>query len=134
MVDDLALVLGGDPGQVLALGLGDAQLFVGAHHLFGELVPLVDLLALRAQVVVDVLEIDVGHVDGEPLGHRLLLEQPQAALTHLGHPARLALPPGDLVDDAGADPLGGLEGVLDLIAPSEVVLGEVEIERRHVSS
>ena len=134
VIDDFALVLGGDTGQVHPLGLGDAQLFVGAHHLFGELVPVVDLLALGAQVVVDVLEVDVGHVDGEPLGHRLLLEQAQAALTHLGHPARLTLPPRDLIDDAGVDAALGREGVLDFIAPSEVVLGEVEIERRHVSS
>ena len=28
------------------LGFGDAELLVGLHHLFGELVPLVDLLAL----------------------------------------------------------------------------------------
>ena len=37
--DDLALVLGGDAGEVLALGLGDAELLVGDLHLLGQLHP-----------------------------------------------------------------------------------------------
>ena len=41
--DDLGLVLGGDAGEVLALGLGDAELLVGLLDGVGELVPLVDL-------------------------------------------------------------------------------------------
>ena len=41
--DDLGLVLGGDAGEVLALGLGDAQLLVGVLDRVGQLVPLVDL-------------------------------------------------------------------------------------------
>ena len=49
----------------------------------------------------------------------------------LGHPARLALPPRDLLDDARVDALLRGEGVLDLVAPAELVLGEIEIERGH---
>ncbi len=45
VVDDLGLVLRGDAGEVLALGLGDAQLLVGGLHLLGQVVPLVDLIA-----------------------------------------------------------------------------------------
>ena len=75
VVYDFRFVLRSDACEILALGFGDAELLVGPHHLFGKLVPLVDLLALRTQVVVDVLEVDVGHVDREPLGHRLALEQ-----------------------------------------------------------
>ena len=41
--DDLGLVLGGDAGEVLALGLGDAELLVGLLDGVGELFPLVDL-------------------------------------------------------------------------------------------
>ena len=48
VVDDLGLVLGGDAGEVLALGLGDAELLVRRLHLLGQVVPLVDLLAGRA--------------------------------------------------------------------------------------
>ena len=48
VVDDLGLVLRGDAGEVLALGLGDAELLVGRLHLLGQVVPLVDLLAGRA--------------------------------------------------------------------------------------
>ena len=57
----------------------------------------------------------------------------QAAQAELGHPPRLALPPGDLLDDALVDALLGREGVLDLVAPAELVLREVEVERRHGS-
>jgi hypothetical protein len=41
---DLALVLGRDAGQVLALGLGDAQLLVGGLICVGQVIPLVDLI------------------------------------------------------------------------------------------
>ena len=40
--DDLGLVLRGDAGEVLPLGLGDAELLVGVLDGVGELVPLVD--------------------------------------------------------------------------------------------
>ncbi len=130
--DDFGFVLRGDAGEVLALGFGDAQLLVGGLHLLGQVVPLADLIGGRLEVVVDVLEVDVGHVDGEPRRHRLLLEQPQAALTLLGHPRRLALPPRDLVDDGIVQALVRLERVLDVVVtPTEAVLAEVEIEGRH---
>ena len=48
VVHDLGLVLRGDAGEVLALGLGDAQLLVRRLHLLGQVVPLVDLLARSA--------------------------------------------------------------------------------------
>ena len=131
--DDLGLVLRGDAGEVLALGLGDAELLVGRLHLRGQLVPLVDLGAAGLQVVVDVLEVDVGHVDGEPRRHRLALERAQAAQAHVRHPPRLALPPRDLLDDALVDALLRGEGVLDLVAPAELVLAEIEVERRHAT-
>jgi len=134
VVDDLGVVLRGDAGEVLALGLGDAQLLVGLAHLLGQVVPLVGLRGGRLQVVVDVLEVDVGHVDGEPRRHRLALEGLEAALAEPGHPPRLALPPRDLVDDAVVEALLRGEGVLDLVAPAELVLGQVEVEgggRRH---
>ena len=58
VVDDLGLVLGGDAGEVLALGLGDAELLVGLLDRVGQLVPGVDLLLGRLDVVVDVVEVD----------------------------------------------------------------------------
>ena len=91
VVDDFALVLGGDPGEELALGLGDAQLLVGLLHALGEHVPVGDLPLGGLEVVVDVVEVDVGHVLGEPLEHRLALEALQRVEPELGHPLRLAL-------------------------------------------
>ncbi len=53
-------------------------------------------------------------------------------LAHLRHPVRLTLPPRDLLDDARIDALLGREGVLDaLVAPTEAVLAQVEIEAGH---
>ena len=89
-----------------------------------EIGPGLDLLSLLGEG-----RLAMALVDAVPAGI-----YGKAALTHLGHPAWLSLPPRDLIDHAGADPLRRCEGVLDFIAPSEVVLGEVEIERRHVSS
>jgi hypothetical protein len=99
-----------------------------------QVVPLVHLLRCRAQVVVDVLEVDVGHVVGEPLGHRLAVEDAEAAQAVLRHPLRLALPPADLLDHAVAETLLGVERVLHFIAPAEAVLAEVEIEGAHGDS
>jgi hypothetical protein len=73
--DDLGLVLGGDAGQVLALGLGDAQALVGVLDRVGQVFPVVDLVLGGLDVVVDVVEVEVGHAVGEPRQHRLLLER-----------------------------------------------------------
>ena len=114
--------------QVLALGFGDTQLFVGGLHLLGKVIPFINLRICGTQVVEDVLEVDVGHVVGEPRRHGLLLEQVQAALAELRHPLGLALPPRNLVDDGLAETLLGFEGVFNIVAPTERVLTEIEIE------
>ena len=58
VVDDLRLVLRADPGQELALRLGDAQLLEGVLDVLRHLVPGLALPLGRADVVVDVVEID----------------------------------------------------------------------------
>ena len=120
VVHDLGLELGGDPGEVLALGLGDAQLLVGLLHALGEHVPVGDLPLGGLEVVVDVVEVDVGHVRGEPLEHRLALEALQRVEPELRHPLRLALLVRDLADD-------GL--VQALLGRVDVVVGAVVTSR-----
>ena len=71
---DLGLVLRGDAGKVLALCLGDTQLLVGVLDRVGQVLPLVDLVAGRLDVVEDVVEVEVRHLLGEPRRHRLALE------------------------------------------------------------
>ena len=131
VVDDLALVLGGDAGEVLALRLGDAQLVVGGLHRVGQLVPGVDLLVDGLDVVVDVVEVDRGHV-AAPGGHGPALEVAQGLQPPVGHPLRLALHPGHLLDDVlGEAPLG-LEDVVVLdVAPAQLVAVEIEFGCRH---
>ena len=69
--DDFALVLRGDAGEVLALRLRDPELVVGVLDRLGKVVPGIDLVFGRLDVVVDVVEVEVGHVDREPGRHRL---------------------------------------------------------------
>ena len=92
VVDDFGLVLGGDAGQVLALGLGDAELLVGGLHLLGQVVPLVDLTVGGLDVVVDVLEVEVGMFTANhgAIGLRSKVRSDCAADSH---PVGLALPP-----------------------------------------
>ena len=68
VVDDLGVVLRADAGQELALGLGDAQLVEGGLDVLRHVVPRAGLPVLRADVVVDVVEVNAGEV-GAPGGH-----------------------------------------------------------------
>ena len=119
--DDLGLVLGGDAGEVLALGLGDAQLLVGLLDRVGQLVPLVDLRVGGLDVVVDVVEVDLRHV-AAPVGHRALLEVAVGLEPEVEHPVGLALHPRHLADDVLVQALLGLEDVVLVVAPAELVL------------
>ena len=131
VVDDLGLVLGGDAGQVLALGLGDAQLLVGLLDRVGQLVPRADLLLGGLDVIEDVLEVEVGHVHREPRRHGLALEELEGPQPELAHPVGLALHPRHLVDDVGVQALLGLEDVVLDVVPPELVTAQVEFGRRH---
>ena len=58
MIDDFGLVLRGDAGEKLALGLGDAQAIEGALDVVGHVVPRAFGLVGRLHEVVDVGEVD----------------------------------------------------------------------------
>ena len=64
MVDDLRLVLGGDTGEVLALGFRDAELLVCGLDGLGHHVPVLGLALGRFDVVIDVVEVDI--LEGSP--------------------------------------------------------------------
>ena len=130
VVDDLGLVLRGDAGEVLALGLGDAELLVGVLHRVGQLVPGVDLMVGGLDVIEDVVEEDLRHV-AAPVGHRAPLEVLEGLEPVVAHPVRLALHPGHLVDDVGVQAPLGLEDVVLGIGPAELVATEIEIGDGH---
>ena len=70
-----AFVLGGDAGEVLALGLGNPQLLVGRLDRLGNHVPVLGLTTRRLDVVVDVVEVDVvERAAATPLRDRLAKE------------------------------------------------------------
>jgi hypothetical protein len=124
---DLGLVLRGDAGEVLALGLGDAQLLVGVLDGVGQVVPVVHLPAGGLDVVVDVVEVEVRHVRGEPGRHRLALEVLQRLEPEVPHPLGLVLHLRHLAHDGLVQALLGLEDVVLGVAPAELVAPEVEI-------
>jgi hypothetical protein len=126
-----SLVLGGHTGQVLALGLGDAQLLVGVLDRVRKLVPLVDLRIGGLDVVVDVVDVDLRHV-AAPGRHGSLLEVPERREAVVEHPVGLALHPRHLADDLLVQALLGLEDVVLLVGPAELVAPQVEIGDCHV--
>jgi hypothetical protein len=127
VVDDLGLVLGGDAREVLALRLRDAELLVGLLDRVGQLVPGVDLLLGRLDVVVDVVEVDARHV-AAPVRHRALLEVLERLEAVVPHPVGLALHPGHLLHDVLGEALLGLEDVVLLVSPSQLVSGQVKAD------
>ena len=129
--DDLRLVLSGHPGQVLALGLGDPELLVRALDGVGQVFPLVHLAAGGLDVIEDVVEVQIRHLRGEPRCHRLALEVLEGAQPEVPHPVRLALHLGHLAHDGLVQALLGLEDVVLLVAPSELIATEIEIRCDH---
>src|SRR6266850_1755023 len=99
VIDGLAVVLRADAGQVLLLGLGDAELIEGSLDVVGHVLPALGGLVGRAQVVIDVLEVDARKVSA-PRRHRsgaVVLQRLEATLEH---PVRLLLVGlADLADD-----------------------------------
>ena len=116
VVDDLGLVLRPDAGQVLLLGLGDAELVPGVLDVGRQVLPGVRLLLGRPDVVVDVLEVDRRDV-AAPGRQRARVEVVERLVAELAHPVRLVLVARDRVDQLVREPAARLE---------EVVLRNVE--------
>ena len=129
VVDDLALVLRGHAGQVLALGLGDAEALVGVLDRLGHHVPVVGQRVGRLDVVVDVVEVDAGGVTA-PGRAGPALEAAVRLETEVEHPLGFALEPRHLGDDVVVEALLGLEDVVLLVAPAELVAAEVDANVR----
>ena len=122
VVDDLGLVLGADAGEVLLLRLRDAELVPGVEDLGRQVLPLVDLLLGRLDVVVDVLEVDLGDV-AAPGRQRSRVEVVERLVPERAHPVGLVLVLGDRLDDLVREAAAGLEEVvLRLVRVREPVL------------
>jgi hypothetical protein len=122
VIDDFGLVLSGHTCEVLALCLGNPQLLVGLLDGLGNHVPILGLLTLRLDVVVDVVEVDrVEQTPPTPLGDGLAQESLIGAKTELQHPLRLPLHRGHVTNDVLVETLSGLESKGDLVSPTELV-------------
>ncbi len=117
VVDDLGLVLGTDPGQELALRLGDPEPVEGLLDVLGHVIPGTLGALGRAHEIVNVVVVDLGHHrrapgrlgTGQEVVERLEAERP--------HPFRLGLELGDLLHDLAVEALRRLV---------QIVLGVVE--------
>ncbi len=104
LVDGLLAPYADDAGEVLALGLGDAEVFVGLLHLGRNFVPGVEAPGRRRRVEHQLVEVQAAQV-GAPGRHRLAFEDFQRLEPFLGHPVGLALDLGQLADDLPRDAL-----------------------------
>ena len=122
VVDDLRLVLGADPGEILLLRLGDAELVPGIEDVGRQVLPFRGLLLGRLDVVVDVVEVDLADV-AAPRGKRACEEVVQALVPELPHPVGLVLVLGDRLDELVRQASARLEEVvLGLVRVGEAVL------------
>src|SRR5437667_1030114 len=69
MIDNFGLVLGTDSGQEFLLGFWNTQSIEGLLDLIGNIVPTLLNLVCRTEIVVDVVEIDMGKI-ASPRRHR----------------------------------------------------------------
>ena len=116
VVDDLGLVLRADTGEVVLLGLGDAEPVPGVLDVRRQVFPALRLLLGRADVIEDAVEVDLADVPA-PFRERAREEVVERLEAELPHPVRLVLVLGDGGDELVREPSARLE---------EVVLGVVE--------
>src|SRR5262249_38120253 len=130
-----------DAGEVLLLGLGDAELVPRVPDVRRQLLPGRRLLLGRLDVVVDVVEVDVRQV-AAPQRQRTREEVVERLVPELPHPVRLLLVLGDPLDDLVRDAATRLEEVrLGLVRISEAVpvlladlTNDFALSRRHYDS
>jgi len=123
-------VLRRPPG--ISLGFGDPELIEGVLDIRRYVVPVTFRAVVGwAQVVKDVVEVDLAQVRRWPGWHRFALKDVQRAQTKLEHPQRFLFMARDLLDDIAIEATPGLEGILLRVTePVLVVLGQ----RRRASS
>jgi hypothetical protein len=122
VIDHLRLVLGGDPGKVLALGLGDPQPLVGLLDARRDHVPRVSQGGGRLYVVVDVIEVDCPQQFAAPGWDGLGQESPVGIESVLQHPGGLVLDGRDAADGLLAEALPGFQHVVLGIGPAQPIL------------
>ncbi len=127
-VGGLAIELGLDAGEELALLLGDAEALEGALDVVGDVVPaFLGLLAL-GEVVADLVELDGLEVLAGPVGgHGLVEEGLERLVAELADPIGVFLDVADVVDGLVGKADARVVGVVHLVM--EVAGAAVEVER-----
>ena len=132
LVDGLLAPDADDAGEVLALGLGDAEVLVGLLHVRRDVVPGVVAAGLGRAVEHQLVEVQVGQVDA-PGGDGLALEDLEGLDAQVAHPLGLALDLGQLLDDLARDALLGDQLALLVLDDRAGLLDSGLVNSGHVS-
>ena len=97
-IGGLAVELGLDPGEELALLLRDAQPLEGPLDVLGNLVPGALWLLAAGQVVADLVKKDVLQVPGGPMGRQRLRQEGLERLSRKSRIQAASLDRADVVD------------------------------------
>ena len=84
--DNLGFVLRRHASQILALGLRNAEPFIGVLDGVGKILPALHTILGGLDVVINIVEVKVGHSISEPRQHGLLLEALEGIQSKLEHP------------------------------------------------
>ena len=118
-VGGLAVILRFDASEEFALLLGDAETVESLLDVLGYIVPGALRFLAVAEVVAELVEVDVFEILGGPMrGHGLVLEDFERLVAELTHPIRIVFYIADVIDGFRRDAEAGVE---------LVALGEGEI-------
>ena len=94
----------------ISLGFGDPELIEGVLDIRRYVVPVaLGAIVGGAQVIEDVVEVDLAQVRRRPGWHRFALKDVQRAQAELEHPLRFLFVGRDLLDDVAVETSPGLE-------------------------
>ena len=94
--------------EVLALGLGDAEVLIGLLHVLRDVVPAVEAPGRRRRVQHQVVQVQAAQI-GSPRRDWLAFEDLQRLQPFVGHPLGLALDLRELLHDLARDALAGAQ-------------------------
>ncbi len=123
VVHHFRLVLRADAGEELAFRFRNAEFLERVLDVLRHLVPGFALLLGRPDVVIDVVEVDLGEVPA-PGRHRALEPVLIRLLAKIEHPLGLALHLRNLGDLLGIEPTLGLEHIVFDVVETVLVIAD----------
>ena len=112
-ISGLAVELGLDAGEILALLLGDAETLEGLFDIVGDFVPAPRGGLALGEIITDVLEDDVLEILARPVGrHGFGEKHLESLLAEFTDPLGLSLDVGDVIDGTLVEAVAGVVGIV----------------------